>query len=82
MEQLLKIFGIDFGSFRLAYQLGRDQGRMFIRGALIFPGIRISDLHRRAAATGDDVQELIDKRDRMLDAVLDFLEEFADLDND
>lgn len=82
MELFLKRLGLDAGSLRLAYLLGREQGRKFVRGALIFPGIRASDLQSQAAKNGDDPQELLEKRDRMLESMLDFIEEFINLDED
>lgn len=82
MELFLKRLGLDAGSLRLAYLLGREQGRKFVRGALIFPGIRVVDLQRQAAKNGDEAQELIDKRDAMLEAMLNFIEEFVNLDED
>lgn len=82
MEHLLKRFGVDMGSVRLAYALGKDQGRKFVKGALIFPGIRIADLERRAAMLEDSPQELIAKRDKMIEGILDFIEEFVNLDED
>lgn len=82
METFLKKLGLDIQSLRLAYLLGRDQGRKFVKGALIFPGIRITDLQKQAINLGDNPQELIDKRDIMLEAILDFIEEFVNLDDD
>lgn len=82
MELFLKRLGLDAGSLRLAYLLGREQGRKFVRGALIFPGIRVVDLQRQAAKNGDEAQELIDKRDAMLEAMLNFIEEFVNLEED
>ncbi|MDI9639714.1 hypothetical protein QPK87_04770 [Kamptonema cortianum] len=82
METILKKFGLDIGSLKLAYLMGREKGRQFVKGALIFPGIRIADLERQAARNGDDPAELIGKREVMLDAMLDFIEEFVNLDND
>lgn len=76
---LLKRMGLEQGALRLAYMLGREQGRTFVRGALIFPGIRLSDLERLAEARGDDSHGLVTKRDAMVEAMLDFLEEYADL---
>ena len=67
---------------KLAYQLGQTEGRRFVRGALIFPGIRMGDLEKVAKGTGDDVKELVAKRDAMLDAITDFLEELMDVDKD
>lgn len=81
-EQVLKRYGLDGGSLRLAYLLGREQGRRFLRGALIFPGIRMADLERVSARTGDELGELVAKRDLMVDSIVDFLEEFLDLDTD
>lgn len=82
MELFLKRLGLDAGSLRLAYLLGRDQGRKFVRGALIFPGIRVVDLQRQASKNGEESQQLIDKRDAMLEAMLNFIEEFVNLDED
>jgi len=82
LELFLKRLGLDAGSLRLAYLLGRDQGRKFVRGALIFPGIRVVDLQRQASKNGEEAQQLIDKRDAMLDAMLNFIEEFVNLDED
>ena len=82
MELFLKRLGLDAGSLRLAYLLGRDQGRKFVRGALIFPGIRVVDLQRQASKNGEEAQQLIDKRDAMLEAMLNFIEEFVNLDED
>ncbi|MBX3115614.1 MAG: hypothetical protein KF836_13695 [Fimbriimonadaceae bacterium] len=82
MELFLKRLGLDAGSLRLAYLLGREQGRKFVRGALIFPGIRVVDLQRQAAKNGEEAQQLIDKRDAMLEAMLNFIEEFVNLDED
>ena len=82
MEIFLKKLGLDQSSLKLAYLLGRDQGRKFVRGALIFPGIRIVDLEQQATQNGDDSKELIAKRDNMLSAMLDFIEEFINVDED
>ncbi|MBA4291364.1 hypothetical protein C0431_00155 [bacterium] len=82
MEAFLKKLGLDMQSLRLAYLLGRNQGRKFVKGALIFPGIRIIDLQVHATKLGDDPQELITKRDLMLESILDFIEEFINLDDD
>ncbi|QYK53261.1 MAG: hypothetical protein KF824_13530 [Fimbriimonadaceae bacterium] len=82
MELFLKRLGLDSGSLRLAYLLGREQGRKFVRGALIFPGIRMVDLQRQAAKNREEAQQLIDKRDAMLEAMLNFIEEFVNLDED
>lgn len=82
MDTFLKKLGLDHSSLKLAYLLGRDQGRKFIRGALIFPGIRIIDLEQQAKRSGSDPKDLIEKRDSMLDAILNFIEEFVDLDAD
>lgn len=82
MGLFLKRLGLDAGSLRLAYLLGRDQGRKFVRGALIFPGIRVVDLQRQASKNGEEAQQLIDKRDAMLEAMLNFIEEFVNLDED
>ncbi len=82
MDGMIGRLGLDWSSLKLAYMLGREQGRKFLRGALVFPGIRVADLEKVAAATGDDVLELVSKRDRMIDATVDFLEELVDLDSD
>jgi len=82
MELFLKRLGLDAGSLRLAYLLGRKQGRKFVRGALIFPGIRVVDLQRQAAKNGEEAEQLIDKRDAMLEAMLNFIEEFVNLDEE
>ncbi len=82
MDSFLKKLGLDQQSLRLAYLLGRDQGRKFVRGALIFPGIRVTDLQTQAIKNGDNPQELIAKRDAMLEGMLDFIEEFINLDED
>ncbi|MFM9872728.1 MAG: hypothetical protein ACKVQS_04590 [Fimbriimonadaceae bacterium] len=82
MENFLKKLGLDQQSLKLAYLLGREQGRKFVRGALIFPGIRIADLQIQAIKNGDNPIELIAKRDAMLDSMLDFIEEFINLDED
>lgn len=82
LTELLKKIGIDWSAFRLAYQLGREQGRRFLKGALILPGIRISDLEAIAVKQGEPAAGLIAKRDAMLNAIIDFVEALADLDDE
>lgn len=80
MDDFLKRLGIDREAFRLAYLFGREQGRRFLRGALIFPGIRVADLEKVAARNGVPVTELVAKRDAMLEATMAFLEEVGGLE--
>ena len=82
MNEILQRLGIDGDAFRLAYLFGKEQGRRFVRGALIFPGIRVADLEKVASRTGESVTELVGKRDAMLDSIVVFLEEFAGLDGE
>ena len=82
MDEILKKFGIEREAFRLAYLFGREQGRRFLRGALIFPGIRVADLEKVAQRNGEPVTDLVAKRDAMLDATISFVEEFVNLDED
>ena len=44
METILKKFGLDIGSLKLAYLMGREKGRQFVKGALIFAVIGIYGL--------------------------------------
>lgn len=82
MENILKHFNLDLTSFKLAYLLGREQGRKFLKGALIFPGIRVQDLKSQALRNKDSFDQLVAKRDAMLEAMIDFLEEYLDFDQD
>ncbi|MCB0826330.1 MAG: hypothetical protein R2688_05905 [Fimbriimonadaceae bacterium] len=82
MDLILGRLGLNGSSIKLAYLLGRDTGRKFLRGALIFPGIRIADLRKVAEKQDAPIEELIAKRDHMLDGMIDFLEEMLDLDDD
>jgi hypothetical protein len=82
MDDLLKRLGVDREALRLAYLFGREQGRRFLRGAMIFPGIRVADLEKVAARNGEAVTEMIAKRDLMLDSTIAFVEEFVNLDED
>ena len=82
MDLILGRLGLNDSSMKLAYLLGRETGRKFLRGALIFPGIRISDLRKIAEKRGESVEELIEKRNVMIDGMIEFLEEVLDLDED
>jgi hypothetical protein len=82
MERILKAMGLDFPSVKLAYALGRSHGRRLVKGALIGPGLRRVDLERRALANGESAEQLLIKRDKMFDALLDFAEEWLNLDQD
>lgn len=82
MDNFLKRFSLNLSSIKLAYLLGRDQGRKFLKGALIFPGIRIQDLKSVAARNQDSWEQLVAKREAMLEAVIDFVEEYVDFDED
>lgn len=82
METLLRNLKIDPSMVRIAYQLNRAQGRQVLKQALIAPGIRKSELEAAAKRNNDDPAEIIRKRDAMLDAIIDFVEEALNLDND
>lgn len=82
MQEILKRMGIDSDAFKLAYLFGKEQGRKFAKGALIFPGIRVADLEKAASRSGGSAAELVAKRDSMLDSMIAFLEELAGLDAD
>jgi hypothetical protein len=82
MEQFLKKVNLDPTTLRFAYLLGREQGRKFLKGALIVPGIRINDLTKIAKSQNENPQTLIEKRDSMLEAMIDFIEALVNLDEE
>lgn len=82
MDLILGRLGLNGASIKLAYLLGRETGRKFLRGALTFPGIRIADLRKIAGQQNAPIEDLIAKRNQMLDGMIDFLEEMLDLDDD
>lgn len=64
------------------YAMQRDTARSAVRSMLIFPGIRESDLKAKATQNKEAPAQLLEKRNRMLDATLDFIEEYLNLDQD
>ncbi len=79
MSEIFEKLGIDGEALRLAYLFGKEQGRKFLRGALIVPGLRVVDLEKIAKKNDLDSNELLKSRDLMLNSVIDFLESLAGL---
>lgn len=73
---LLKIFQIEPDAYELAYLFGIDQGRRFTRGALLKRPILVSELEKHAIENKLSTGDLIKKRNIMLDAIVEFLEEY------
>lgn len=84
VQELMKKLGvnIDLNLILTLVRVNDSAAKEYLRRALIVPGLRRVDLEQVATRNKDQAIEIIAKRDKMIDAVIEFLLEYTNLDSD